>query len=321
MRHRTFGRIGWSVGEVGYGTWGMGEWSGSDDTESTASLELAVAAGVDFFDTAQSYGAGRSERLLAPLIAAHRGEGIRVATKVPPGNGEWPARPGVPLSEVFPRDYMRDAVEISRTNLGVDAIDLLQLHQWDDDWLAGGELARTVAELKGEGSIRAFGISLNRREPWNGIAAVRSGLVDAVQVVYNIFDQEAEDELLPACREHSVAVIARCPFDEGSLTGNLTLQTTWPAGDWRGKYFNPDNLAQSIARADALEPLVPAGTTMADLALRFILSNPDVSAVIPGMRKPAHVRTNTAASDAGPLPAELMAELRRHRWDRATKKR
>jgi aryl-alcohol dehydrogenase-like predicted oxidoreductase len=321
MRHRTFGRIGWSVGEVGYGTWGMGEWSGSDDTESTASLELAVAAGVDFFDTAQSYGGGRSERLLAPLIAAHRGEGIRVATKVPPGNGEWPARPGVPLSEVFPRDYMRDAVEISRTNLGVDAIDLLQLHQWDDDWLAGGELARTVAELKGEGSIRAFGISLNRREPWNGIAAVRSGLVDAVQVVYNIFDQEAEDELFPACREHDVAVIARCPFDEGSLTGNLTLQTTWPAGDWRGKYFNPDNLAQSVARADALEPLVPAGTTMADLALRFILSNPDVSAVIPGMRKPAHVRTNTAASAAGPLPAELMAELRRHRWDRATKKR
>ena len=321
MRHRTFGRIGWSVGEVGYGTWGMGEWSGSDDTESTASLELAVAAGVDFFDTAQSYGAGRSERLLAPLIAAHRGEGIRVATKVPPGNGEWPARPGVPLSEVFPRDYMRAAVEISRTNLGVDAIDLLQLHQWDDDWLAGGELARTVAELKGEGSIRAFGISLNRREPWNGIAAVRSGLVDAVQVVYNIFDQEAEDELFPACREHDVAVIARCPFDEGSLTGNLTLQTTWPAGDWRGKYFNPDNLAQSVARADALEPLVPAGTTMADLALRFILSNPDVSAVIPGMRKPAHVRTNTAASAAGPLPAELMAELRRHRWDRATKKR
>jgi len=321
MRHRTFGRIGWSVGEVGYGTWGMGEWSGSDDTESTASLELAVAAGVDFFDTAQSYGGGRSERLLAPLIAAHRGEGIRVATKVPPGNGEWPARPGVPLSEVFPRDYMRDAVEISRTNLGVDAIDLLQLHQWDDDWLAGGELARTVAELKGEGSIRAFGISLNRREPWNGIAAVRSGLVDAVQVVYNIFDQEAEDELFTACREHDVAVIARCPFDEGSLTGNLTLQTTWPAGDWRGKYFNPDNLAQSVARADALEPLVPAGTTMADLALRFILSNPDVSAVIPGMRKPAHVRTNTAASAAGPLPAELMAELRRHRWDRATKKR
>ena len=145
--------------------------------------------------------------------------------------------------------------------------------------------------------------------------------MDAVQVIYNIFEQAPEDELFPACREHDVAVIARCPFDEGSLTGNLTLQTTWPAGDWRGKYFNPDNLAQSVARADALEPLVPAGTTMADLALRFILSNPDVSAVIPGMRKPAHVRTNTAASAAGPLPAELMAELRRHRWDRATKKR
>lgn len=319
MRHRTFGRTGWQVGEVGYGTWGMGEWSGSDDTESQTSLELAVSKGVNFIDTAQSYGNGRSERLLAPLLTAHRGS-VFIATKVPPKIGEWPARPGVPLAEVFAGDYVRESVEISRANLGVDAIDLLQLHQWDDDWLAGGELAETVAELKREGAIRAFGISLNRREPWNGIGAVKSGLVDAVQVVYNVFDQAADDELFPACRENGVAVIARCPFDEGSLTGNLTLGTTWPEGDWRSGYFKPDNLAQSVARADALKPLLPAGMTLADMALRFILSSPDVSAVIPGMRKPSHVQTNTAASDAGPLPPNLLAELRRHRWDRATKK-
>ena len=247
MRHRTFGRTGWQVGEVGYGTWGMGEWSGSDDTESQTSLELAVSKGVNFIDTAQSYGNGRSERLLAPLLTAHRGS-VFIATKVPPKTGEWPARPGVPLAEVFAGDYVRESVEISRANLGVDAIDLLQLHQWDDDWLAGGELAETVAELKREGAIRAFGISLNRREPWNGIGAVKSGLVDAVQVVYNVFDQAADDELFPACRENGVAVIARCPFDEGSLTGNLTLGTTWPEGDWRSGYFKPDNLAQSVAR-------------------------------------------------------------------------
>ena len=320
MRQRTFGRMGWKVGEVGYGTWGMGEWSGSDDAESLASLELAVSNGVDFFDTAQSYGGGRSERLLAPLLARHRGS-VFIATKVPPKNGEWPARPGVPLREVFPGAFVSESVDISRARLGVEAIDLLQLHQWDDDWLAGGELAETVADLKAAGAIRAFGLSLNRREPWNGIEAVRAGFVDAVQVVYNVFDQAAEDELFPACRENGVAVIARCPFDEGSLIGNLTLQTTWPEGDWRGRYFNPANLAQSVARADALKPLVPAGMTLADMALRFILSNPDVSVVIPGMRKPSHVQTNTAASDAGPLPPELMAELRRHRWERATKTR
>ncbi|MGD0017842.1 MAG: aldo/keto reductase [Candidatus Limnocylindrales bacterium] len=320
MRQRTFGRTGWQVGEVGYGTWGMGEWSGSDDEESRASLELAVSKGVNFFDTAQSYGGGHSERLLSPLLARHRG-GVFIATKVPPKNGEWPSRPGVPLGEVFPSAYVRESVDISRSNLGVEAIDLLQLHVWDDNWLAGGELQETVAQLKKEGSIRAFGISLNRREPWNGVGAVRSGLVDAVQVVYNVFDQAAQDELFRTCRENGVAAIARCPFDEGSLIGNLTLQTTWPEGDWRGKYFEPENLAQSVARADALKPLVPAGMTLADMALRFILSNPDVSAVIPGMRKAGHVETNTAASDAGPLPPDLLAELRHHRWDRATKKR
>jgi aryl-alcohol dehydrogenase-like predicted oxidoreductase len=312
--------MGWKVGEVGYGTWGMGEWSGSDDVESLASLELAVSNGVDFFDTAQSYGGGRSERLLAPLLVRHRGS-VFIATKVPPKNGEWPARPGVPLREVFPGAFVSESVDISRANLGVEAIDLLQLHQWDDDWLAGGELAETVADLKAAGAIRAFGLSLNRREPWNGIEAVRAGFVDAVQVVYNVFDQSAEDELFPACREHGVAVIARCPFDEGSLIGNLTLETSWPKSDWRGRYFNPANLAQSVARADALKPLVPAGMTLADMALRFILSNPDVSVVIPGMRKPSHVQTNTAASDAGPLPPDLLTELRGHRWERATRKR
>ena len=321
MRHRTFGRTGWQVGEVGYGTWGMGEWSGSDDEESVASLDLAASKGVDFFDTAASYGGGRGAPRPARLRPAPGGGATTPATKVAPKNGEWPSRPGTPLSEVFPRAHVRASVDASRSNLGVEAIDLLQLHVWDDAWLTDGDLPQTVAELKRDGSIRAFGLSLNRREPWNGIAAVRTGLVDAVQVVYNVFDQSAEDELFPACRENGVAVIARCPFDEGSLIGNLTLQTTWPDGDWRGRYFNPENLAQSVARADALKPLVPAGMTLADLALRFILSNPDVGVVIPGMRKPSHVQTNTAASDAGALSPELMAELRRHSWDRAAKKR
>jgi aryl-alcohol dehydrogenase-like predicted oxidoreductase len=316
MRFRTFGRLGWHVSEVGYGMWGMGGWSGSDDRESMASLELAVSRGVTFFDTAQAYGDGHSEQLLSILLAGHRDKRVLAATKVPPKNRQWPSSRGVPLGQVFPRSYVREYVDISRSNLRVDTIDLLQLHVWEDDWLASGELQQTVAELKRDGSIRGFGISLNRWEPWNGVKAVRSGLVDSIQVIYNIFDQAPEDELFPACRENKVAVIARVPFDEGSLIGNLTLRTTWPEGDWRSTYFVPKNLAASVARADALKPLAPAGMTMAEMALRFILSNPDVSTVIPGMRKADNVQANTAASDAGPLSPALIARLRAHRWDR-----
>ena len=316
MRHRTFGRLGWQVGEVGYGMWGMGEWTGSNDRQSMAALQEAVARGVNLFDTAQSYGDGHSEQLLGILLANHRGQRVFTTTKVPPKNRQWPSRRGVSFAEAFPRSYVREYVDISRSNLGVDTIDLLQLHVWEDDWLSRGELSQTVTELKREGAIRGFGISLNRWEPWNGVRAVESGLVDAVQVIYNVFEQAPEDELFPACRKNGVAVIARVPFDEGTLIGNLTVDTTWPEGDWRNSYFVPDNLKASVARADALKPLLPAGMTLSEMALRFILSNLDVSAVIPGMRTLEHVESNVAASDAGPLSPELITRLRAHRWDR-----
>lgn len=316
MRYRTFGRLGWQVGEVGYGMWGIGDWTGSEDRESFGSLELALSRGVNFFDTAQAYGNGHSEQLLGALHAKHDGQRLYMATKVPPRNRKWPSQRGVPLREIFPRSYVREYVDISRANLGVDTLDLFQLHVWEDDWLDSGEVQQTVAELKREGSIRAFGISLNRWEPWNGVRAVRAGFVDAVQVIYNVFDQSPEDELFPACRENGVAVIARVPFDEGTLTGTLTVDTTWPEGDFRSSYFGPANLEASVAHAEALRPLIPAGSTMAGLALRFILSNPDVSTVIPGMRKARNVEANVAASTAGPLPPELLAQLKGHRWDR-----
>jgi aryl-alcohol dehydrogenase-like predicted oxidoreductase len=316
VRHRTFGRVGWQVSEVGYGMWGMGEWTGSNDKQSMAALELSVSRGVNFFDTAQSYGDGHSEQLLGMLLGGHRGQRVVATTKVPPKNRQWPSRRGVPFADVFPRAYVRRYVDISRSNLGVDTIDLLQLHVWEDDWLDSGELSQTVAELKREGAIRAFGISLNRWEPSNGVRAVRSGLVDAVQVIYNIFEQAPEDELFPACRDNKVAVIARVPFDEGSLIGDLTLKSTWPEGDWRNSYFVPENLAASVARVNKLKRLLPPGITMAEMALRFILSNPDVSVVIPGMRTTSHVEANTSAGDAGPLSPELLAALRRQRWDR-----
>jgi aryl-alcohol dehydrogenase-like predicted oxidoreductase len=173
-----------------------------------------------------------------------------------------------------------------------------------------------MEDLKREGMIGGIGISVNRWEPENGIETLRTGIVDAVQVIYNVFDQAPEDELFPVCQELDVAVIARVPFDEGSLTGTLTRETRFPRTDFRHVYFGPENLGPTMDRVDALTPLVPHGSSLPDLAMRFILANRDVSTVIPGMRRPKHVRANIATSDAAPLDPELLHELRAHRWDR-----
>ncbi|HEV2707832.1 MAG TPA: aldo/keto reductase [Pyrinomonadaceae bacterium] len=316
MRYRRFGRTGWEVSEIGYGMWGMGGWSGSDDEESLNSLQRAVDLGCNFFDTAWGYGRGRSEALLGRLVRANPQQRLYTATKIPPKNFQWPSRREYTLDDCFPPEHIEEYVHSSLKNAGLDSFDLIQFHTWEDAWVEDERWARKMDELKGQGLVRAVGISLNRWEPWNGVRAVRSGLVDAVQVIYNIFDQNPEDELFPACRAHDVAVIARVPFDEGTLTGTLTKESTWPEGDWRNTYFVAENLIPSVEHADALKPLVPEGMTMPEMALRFILDNPDVSTIIPGMRKTRHVEANIAASDGERLPAELRAELRRHRWDR-----
>jgi aryl-alcohol dehydrogenase-like predicted oxidoreductase len=316
MEYRTFGRLGWRVGEVGYGMWGMAGWTGSDDEQSRVSLEEAVGRGCNFFDTAWAYGAGHSERLLGELVRRHPERRLYTATKIPPKNRAWPSRRGFELADVFPADYIREFTEKSLDNLGTDQIDLMQFHVWEDAWAGDERWQRVMDDMKVEGLIGGIGISLNRWEPWNGIETLRTGLIDAVQVIYNIFDQAPEDELFPVCRELGVAVIARVPFDEGTLTGTLTLESTWPEGDWRNLYFGAENLVPSVEHAEALRPDVPAGMSMPELALRFILQNPDVATVIPGMRKVEHVRANTAASDGARLSDEIMTRLRTHRWDR-----
>jgi aryl-alcohol dehydrogenase-like predicted oxidoreductase len=249
-------------------------------------------------------------------VQANPGERLYTATKIPPKNRRWPSRREFSLDDCFPPDYIEEYVDSSLGNLGLEQLDLIQFHTWEDGWLQDDRWAQKLDELKRRGKIQAIGISINRWEPWNGVLAVRSGLIDAVQVIYNIFDQNPEDELFPACQEMDVAVIARVPFDEGTLTGNLSLDSTWPEGDWRNTYFVPENLKSSVARAERLKPLVLEGMTMTEMALRFILNNPVVSTIIPGMRKLEHVESNLAASDAGPLPAELYRELSKHRWDR-----
>lgn len=316
MRTRTFGRTGWPVTEVGYGMWGMAGWTGSDDEQSMAALERAVALGCNFFDTAYAYGQGKSERLLGQLLRAHPDKRLYGASKIPPKNLKWPAAPTTTLDEAFPADHIREYAEKSLANIGVSTLDLLQFHVWNDEWTADDRWQKGVAALKSEKLVNAIGISVNRWEPENGIRALRTGLIDAVQVVYNIFDQAPEDRLFPVCRELGVAVIARVPFDEGTLTGTLTRESTWPEGDFRNIYFAGDKLAQSVERAKRLRADIPPGMTMPELALRFILAHPDVSTVIPGMRQVRNVDANLATSDGRALDAAVMRALRAHRWER-----
>jgi aryl-alcohol dehydrogenase-like predicted oxidoreductase len=316
MRHRKFGRLGWQVSEIGYGMWGMGGWTGSDDAESLRALEHSVELGCNFFDTAHAYGDGHSERLLGETLRRHAGKKLYVATKVPPKNRRWPGRAETPISEVFPYEHVVAMTRESLGNLGVSRIDLQELHVWNDAWAEDDGWQRAVRDLKREGLIEGFGISVNRWEATNVVKALETGLVDCVQVVYNLFDQAPEDELFPLCERLGVAVIARVPFDEGSLTGTLQADSSWPKGDWRNLYFTPKHLAETLPRVEALTKLVPPGGSLPALALRFILHHPAVSTTIPGMRKPKHVEANLAVGDAPPLPQALVDATREHRWDR-----
>jgi aryl-alcohol dehydrogenase-like predicted oxidoreductase len=325
MNHRRFGRAGWNTSEIGYGMWGMAGWSNSDDQQSMHSLQAAVDLGCDFFDTAYAYGDGKSEGFLGEVVRSNESKRLYTATKIPPKNRKWPALAEFTLDDCYPPDHIDEYVRKSLANSGLASFDLVQFHTWEDSWTDDARWFEKMDYLRKEGLIHAVGISINRWEPWNGVKAVRSGMIDAVQVIYNIFDQNPEDQLFPACREMDVAVIARVPFDEGTLTGTLTKDSKWPEGDWRNIYFVPENLIPSIDRVEKLQELLrdwnashptDKPLTLPDLALRFILSNPDVSTIIPGMRKTKHVESNLGASAAGILPTELLEELRKHRWVR-----
>ncbi|MFY1631733.1 aldo/keto reductase [Solwaraspora sp. WMMB335] len=320
MRHRRMGRLGWQVSEIGYGMWGIGGgpggFTGWDYDTAPGCLDLAVELGCTFFDTAWVYGRGISEQMLGALLRRHPDRRLYVATKIPPKNRAWPPAPTDTLTDVFPADHIREYTRRSLDNLGVERIDLLQLHVWEDRWAKETQWQETIGGLKQEGVVDAVGISVNRWEPTNCVAALDSGLIDVIQVIYNIFDQAPEDELFPRAQRDDIAIIARVPFDEGSLTGTVTADSTWPAEDWRSTYFGPENLPPTVARTEALAAEVPDGMTMPELALRFILDHPAVSTVIPGMRTTTNVRANLSVSDGVPLDPALRSRLRRHRWDR-----
>jgi len=316
VKTRLIPRLGWQVSEVGYGMWGMGGWTGSDDEASSAALDRAVALGCNFFDTAWAYGEGRSERLLGALVQRHPAAKLLTATKVPPKDRVWPGKGATPIDQVFPYDHIVEYTDRSLKNLGADTIDLQQLHVWDDRWAVDDGWRRAAEDLKRSGKIRAFGISVNRWEPENVLQAIESDLVDTVQVVYNIFDQAPEDVLFDACARKGIGVIARVPFDEGSLTGTLTAESRWPVGDFRNIYFQSPKLGETLARVEPLKALaVEWGEPLPGVALRFVLAHPAVSTVIPGMRALANVEANLAASGQPLSPAQVSA-LRAFRWDR-----
>ena len=316
MQYRTFGRTGWDVSEIGYGMWGLASWTGSEEREVDKSLDLAVELGCNFFDTAWAYSEGLSEKIANRMLKRHIDSKLYVATKIPPKNFIWPSKREFTLDECFPPDHIVEYTEKSLKNLGVDTIDLQQFHVWEDGWAEDERWQETVSRLKEQGKIRAVGVSVNRWEPNNCLQTLKTGHVDAVQVIYNIFDQAPEDQLFPLCKKLDIGVIARVPFDEGTLTGNLKKDTSWPEDDWRSTYFVPDNLESSVEHADLLRPLVPEGMTLAEMALRFLLSNRIVSTSIPGMRKAQHTSQNIGAGDGRGLPKNLLAELKKHRWDR-----
>jgi aryl-alcohol dehydrogenase-like predicted oxidoreductase len=318
MHYRTLGRTGIEVSEIGYGAWGIGQsqWIGAEDEESLRALRRAIELGVTFIDTALAYGNGHSERLVGEVVR-EVDERIVVATKIPPKNLTWPAAAGTDVMDAFPGEHVRACTERSLANLGLEVLDVQQFHVWLDDWIGHGDWEETIQDLKDEGKIRAFGVSINDHQPQTALEAVGSGIVDTVQVIYNVFDQSPEDELLAACQEHGVGVIVRVPFDEGGLTGRITVDSTFPGGDFRARYFRDDRKTQVVEHTEAIyQDLGITNDELPEVALRFILSHPAVSTVIPGMRSIRNVERNVAAGDGQGLPAERREALHAHRWDR-----
>jgi aryl-alcohol dehydrogenase-like predicted oxidoreductase len=318
MRYRTLGRTGWQISEIGYGAWGIGgqQWRGCTDDESVSALRRALELDLNFIDTALAYGDGHSEKLVGEVVR-EAGRQVYVATKVPPKNRLWPARPGIGIQEVFPYDYIIRSTEESLRNLRLETVDLQQLHVWNPEWLEREEWRRAFEDLKNSGKVRAVGVSISDHRPDSALDLVKSGLIDTIQVIYNIFDQSPERNLFPLVMERNVGILARVPLDEGSLTGDVNEDSVFEPGEFRAFYFRGDRKRQVAGRVSALQAdLAGVDGTLAQIALRFCLSHPAVSTVIPGMRRVRNVESNCAVSEKGPLPDNVREVLRRHAWDR-----
>ena len=318
MNYRTLGRTNIQVSEIGFGSWGIGKemWKGAEDDESLRALNIAIDAGLNFIDTALAYGNGHSEQLVAQVLK-ERSERIYVATKVPPKNFKWPAQPGIPIEQVFPPDHLTICTEKSLKNLDIECIDVQQMHVWNDEWLSEPEWFAPVEKLKRDGKIQFFGVSINDYQPENAIQLIESGLVDCVQIIFNIFEQTPAEKLFPVCIEHNIGVIVRVPLDEGGLSGKINRNTTFPSGDFRNNYFHGDRKQQVEEQVNKLEVFLgEEAETMPGLALKYCLGFEAVSTIIPGMRTVNHAKSNCAISDKDRLSSETITRLREHAWQR-----
>jgi aryl-alcohol dehydrogenase-like predicted oxidoreductase len=319
MHYRMLGRTGLQISEIGYGAWGIGQsgWIGAQDQESLQALQRAIDLGVNFIDTALAYGEGHSERLVGQVLRTNPDKRIIVATKIPPKNGQWPAQAGVPVEEAFPGTYIQECTEQSLRNLGTQTIDIQQFHVWNDEWVGQGDWRETIQRLKEQGKIRFFGVSINDHQPDNALRLIETGIVDTVQVIYNIFEQSPEDTLFPACRHHNIGVIVRVPLDEGGLTGTITPESRFDPQDFRSTYFRGNRKQEVYERVqNMVSDLGITVDELPEIALRYILSHPVVSTVIPGMRTSRNVERNTALGDGKGLSLEQVQKLKKHRWIR-----
>ncbi len=323
MRIRRLGRTGYEVSEIGFGAWGLGGamWLGGTDEESRGAVGLALDSGVNFFDTALVYGDGHSERLLAEVIGrAPERQGVVVATKVPPRDHVWPGRAETPLGKTFPAKHVVSCVEQSLRNLGVEALQIEQLHVWHDAWVEAPEwpeLRGAMQRLKEQGKVLHWGVSVNDHAPRTALKLAVDPLIETVQVIYNIYDRSPEAHLFDLAKRKDLGAIVRVPLDEGALSGAIGSDTQFLKGDWREEYFKGDRKAQAADRARSLEGLLgQEASTLPELALRFCLSRAEVATVIPGMRTAAHVRCNAAVSDGRPLSSAMKERLRAHAWDK-----
>lgn len=317
---RTLGRTGWQVTEIGYGAWGLGgnQWRGHSENDAIAALRRALDLGLNFIDSALAYNEGHSEQLIARTLR-ETGASAYVATKIPPKNRLWPARPGIGIQDVFPYDYCIASTEASLRNLGVETIDLQQFHVWNPEWVECDDWRRAIEDLKQAGKVRCFGISINDHQPASALTAIDTGLIDTVQVIYNIFDQSPEKELFPLCLQRNIGVLARVPLDEGALTGTITPATRFDPAEFRASYFRGDRKREVFEKVNSLSAALRSAGCVDPLpvtALRFCLSNPAVSTVIPGMRQVRNVEENLAVSLSGPLPAHILSVLKQHAWDK-----
>jgi aryl-alcohol dehydrogenase-like predicted oxidoreductase len=320
MKYRTFGRTGWDVSEIGFGAWAIGgSWGPQSDSDSVAALNRALDLGVNFIDTAQGYGDGKSERVIAQVLRSRKGEKVYVATKIPPKSpGAWPPSPYDRAEDRYSESYLRERLERSLRDLQTDVIDVVQLHTWTRAWNRNPTPLEHLRKFQKEGKLRAIGISTPEHDQNALVDLMRGGWLDSVQVIYNIFEQEPQAEFFPAAKEANVGVIVRVAFDESVLTGKMTKETKFAEGDFRNNYFAGDRLARAVERTEKVRAAVgSAEPNLATAALKFALKPDAVSTVIPGIRNVSQAEANCGVSGQPPISDELEKKLREHRWNRA----